>query len=61
MAMKKNKERDKLLERLELLSKYYAKNFREVMDALRESDPVRWAELYAECKFLGIKYTPKSE
>ena len=58
--MDKKKQMDKFKQRLEILSKYYTKNFYEVMDAIKESDPVRWDDLYKECMFLRIKYTPKS-
>ena len=59
--MDNKKQMDKFKQRLEILSKYYTKNFYEVMEAIRESDPVRWEDLYYECRFLNIKYTPKSE
>ena len=46
--------RDQLL----IMAKTYPSNFREVMEALRKSDPRRWEYLYMQCLSLGIDYQP---
>jgi len=49
---------DRLKQKIKKLNEYNHKNFCEVMDAIRESNPKRWADLYMECKCLGIDYKP---
>lgn len=48
---------DKFKKKIKKLSEYNYRNFCEVMDAIKVSNPKRWAELYAECKCLGIDYS----